>query len=131
MSCTARVSVVCLRMLFRFMQEKHFVILKSRSVMISSYGGAHLMVFSQPKFASNPFRRVLPNPLGHDVVWKIGMLPKISVFMWRLFHNALPTEDNVRRCGVHLASMCKCCSHSRSIESKHHLFFQGEWAVAF
>lgn len=30
-------------------------------------------------------------------VWKINTIPKINVFLWRMFINRLPTRENLRK----------------------------------
>lgn len=49
---------------------------------------------------------------------------KVSIFLWRILHRALPTNDNVSRVGIPLASKCVCCI-SPKYESMEHLFIHG------
>ncbi|KAL9685150.1 hypothetical protein QQ045_022597 [Rhodiola kirilowii] len=61
-------------------------------------------------------------------IWQKWIPPKISVFLWRLKHNALATDDRVQWCGIPLVSKCRCCT-SPCVESLNHLFISGETAV--
>ncbi|KAF6168048.1 hypothetical protein GIB67_011433 [Kingdonia uniflora] len=47
--------------------------------------------------------------------------PRLSMWGWRLCHGKLPTDDNVQKKGITLASRCcLCANNSKSI---HHLFW--------
>jgi len=73
----------------------------------------HLMV------SASPVEHFLP-----DAVWLKQVSMKVSVFVWRLFCNRLPTQDNlVRRRVLHhddLACVGGCGSH----ESEAHLLLE-------
>ncbi|CAM8909441.1 unnamed protein product [Rhodiola kirilowii] len=72
-----------------------------------------------------------PQKLDRSVlskVWQKWIPPKISVFLWRLKHKALATDDRVQWCGIPLVSKCRCCTNP-SVESLEHLFLSGEAAV--
>ncbi|KAL9668191.1 hypothetical protein QQ045_002566 [Rhodiola kirilowii] len=55
-------------------------------------------------------------------VWRPWFPPKMSCFIWKLFHRALPTDDAIRRLGIPITSKCSCCTHPIQ-ESTIHLFF--------
>ena len=43
------------------------------------------------------------------------------MFAWRLFHNRVPTDDQLRLCGLCVVSACPLCLQSDEIIA--HLFF--------
>ncbi|KAL9671268.1 hypothetical protein QQ045_008836 [Rhodiola kirilowii] len=61
-------------------------------------------------------------------VWHIWLPPRISVFLWRLFHRALATDDKIQDCGIPFASKCRCCAYPAS-ESIPHLFIHSDFAI--
>ncbi|KAL9686221.1 hypothetical protein QQ045_023676 [Rhodiola kirilowii] len=60
--------------------------------------------------------------------WRSWIPPKISIFLWRLWHQALPTDDNLAKVGISGASKCWFCSKPKS-ETVEHLFILGEYAA--
>lgn len=62
-----------------------------------------------------------------EVLWQSWIPLKVSCFLWKILHSALPTDDNVMRAGIHMASMCVCCS-TPVCESMDHLFLHGNMA---
>ena len=62
-----------------------------------------------------------------DVIWKAAVPPKISFFMWKLFHDAIPIDSKIFQCGVQLASCCNCCTSSKC-EDINHLLVDSELA---
>ncbi|KAL9687509.1 hypothetical protein QQ045_031912 [Rhodiola kirilowii] len=67
----------------------------------------------------------LNHPKGLDRIlsriWHRWIPPKISVFLWRLKKLAVGTDDQVQKCGIPLASMCRCCD-PLEVETTEHLF---------
>ncbi|XP_058071103.1 uncharacterized protein LOC131220151 [Magnolia sinica] len=67
-------------------------------------------------------------------VWHAKLPPKISTFVWKLLHNAIPIDYNIQSRGISLASMCVCCNdsqtHCPSKETLPHLFLYGKLASA-
>ncbi|KAL9663483.1 hypothetical protein QQ045_018870 [Rhodiola kirilowii] len=61
-----------------------------------------------------------------SVLWWPWIPPKVSCFLWRTFHNILPTDDNVQASWITLASKCRCCREP-SQESVQHLLFDSDW----
>ncbi|KAL0907396.1 hypothetical protein M5K25_021804 [Dendrobium thyrsiflorum] len=45
------------------------------------------------------------------MIWHKNIPSSVSVFIWRLLHNYVPTDDNLIRKGFKLASKCHCCYH--------------------
>lgn len=62
-----------------------------------------------------------------DVIWKAAVPPKISFFMWKLFHDAILIDSQISQCGVQLASCCNCCTSSKC-EDINHLLVDSELA---
>lgn len=60
-------------------------------------------------------------------IWRQILPPKITIFLWKLIQNAVPTDDRIRTRGVPLASRCHCCVRYHE-ESLKHLFIQSEVA---
>ncbi|XP_074298566.1 uncharacterized protein LOC141629468 [Silene latifolia] len=59
-------------------------------------------------------------------VWRKGIPPKISIMLWRLAHNIMPTSDNLISKHVPVDSMCNLCRSS--LETEEHLFRSCETA---
>ncbi|XP_058749517.1 uncharacterized protein LOC131622496 [Vicia villosa] len=58
--------------------------------------------------------------------WDSDAAPAHSMFCWRLLHNKISTDDNLRLRGFSFPSKCSlCCAHS---ESTLHLFFECQYA---
>ncbi|CAM8999447.1 unnamed protein product [Rhodiola kirilowii] len=62
-------------------------------------------------------------------IWRLKAQPKVKLFAWRIYHNFLPSADNLdrRRCIVGLE--CQICGWSR--ETTIHTLLQCWWAKAF
>ncbi|KAF5196006.1 hypothetical protein FRX31_014407, partial [Thalictrum thalictroides] len=60
-------------------------------------------------------------------IWQHYIPTKISFFIWKLLHGAIPTDNAVKKCNIALASRCACCQ-SPSEESCSHLFLKGNLA---
>ncbi|XP_028089296.1 uncharacterized protein LOC114289726 [Camellia sinensis] len=60
------------------------------------------------------------------IAWNLNLLPKLKHFVWRMYHNALATKQNLwrRRC-AHSTDCPICLTAAESVE---HLFFGCEWA---
>ncbi|XP_074305020.1 uncharacterized protein LOC141639952 [Silene latifolia] len=59
-------------------------------------------------------------------VWRKGFPPKISIMLWRLAHNIMPTSDNLISKHVPVDSMCNLCRSSP--ETEENLFRSSETA---
>jgi ribonuclease HI len=61
------------------------------------------------------------------VLWNVDIPPSKSLVAWRLMHNKMPTDENLKLRGCCLPSMCSLsCKHA---ESSFHIFFECEFAV--
>lgn len=72
-------------------------------------------------------RHHVRHPWG-EAIWQKWIPPKVSCFLWKLFHKVVPTDDSIRRLGIHIVSKCSCCTMPKE-ESSNHLFFEGEKAT--
>lgn len=45
-------------------------------------------------------------------IWKLNVLSKVKVFLWRLSYNRLPTKDNFLRRGMDISNLCVFCQAS-------------------
>ena len=59
-------------------------------------------------------------------IWSSDIPPSRSMLVWRLMHEKLPTDENLRVRGCSFPSMCSLCC--RRSESSIHLFFQCPFA---
>ncbi|CAM8966227.1 unnamed protein product [Rhodiola kirilowii] len=62
-------------------------------------------------------------------VWKLKMQGKVKLFIWRLFHDYLPTAGNLLQRGCKVDSECKICGFEYEISM--HTFIECWWARAF
>lgn len=61
------------------------------------------------------------------IIWQPFIPPSRSCLVWRICHHKLPTDDNIRKVGLALASVCSICGKAE--ESIEHLFFICPFAV--
>ena len=61
-------------------------------------------------------------PVDVKMLWQKDIPLKAVVFVWRLFRNRLPTEDNLFRHGVLNNDSCLCVAGCGSLEDVNHLF---------
>jgi len=60
-------------------------------------------------------------------IWNIGIPPKMSLLFWRIFHNGVPTDDNITKLHIAYTSKCRCCLvHDQ--ESLNHLMLHSHLA---
>lgn len=57
-------------------------------------------------------------------IWALFIPPKISLFIGWLFHDAIPTDMNIR---IHIASRCCYCKEG-NIEDVEHILLRNELA---
>src|SRR3954465_13362399 len=62
--------------------------------------------------------------------WHKHVELKISLFLWKLSHYAIPTDLAVSKKGIYLPSKCHCCTRSPQSEFNNHLFLTSETAHA-
>ena len=55
------------------------------------------------------------------IIWTAKVIPKVRLFIWRLIHNIIPSNDNLKGRGIHLEN--KCCVCGKLGESFIHAFF--------
>jgi hypothetical protein len=67
------------------------------------------------------------NPWGSHV-WKSYIPTKISMLIWQILQNKLPTDDNLEKLNICLPSKCLCCSIFHKNETCAHLFFNSIWS---
>lgn len=60
--------------------------------------------------------------------WHPDIQGKISIFLWKLLNNGLPTDLAVANKGVQMVSKCLCCKNIQSSEYNTHLFIHSEVA---
>ncbi|MCH80548.1 ribonuclease H protein [Trifolium medium] len=60
-------------------------------------------------------------------IWCQDIPPSKSLFVWRLMHGKVPTDDNLMLRGCNIPSMCNFCNNH--VESSFHIFFQCDFAV--
>lgn len=56
-----------------------------------------------------------------DIMGKLAVPSKISIFSWRMFHNLLPTRFNLLTRGINLDAMYKLCGEED--EDDRHIFW--------
>ncbi|KAK2417490.1 hypothetical protein QL285_039786 [Trifolium repens] len=69
----------------------------------------------------------LQDLLWAKFIWCPDIPPSKSIFAWRLMHNKVPTDENLKIRGCIMPSMCSLCCKSE--ESTFHIFFECEFAV--
>jgi len=55
-------------------------------------------------------------------VWVKAVPLKVSLFVWRLLMNPIPTKDNLRGRGVVTNNYCRCIGGCDMVEDSNHLF---------
>jgi hypothetical protein len=60
-------------------------------------------------------------PMFIPAIWKVGVPPKVQLFLWLLSHNKLAIMDNLKKRGMDKPEQCCFCSEKESIG---HLFFE-------
>lgn len=61
-------------------------------------------------------------------IWNPQRPLKISIFVRKVLHRAVPVDLLVQKRGIYMASKCCCCPTNPDMESTLHLFLQGEVA---
>lgn len=82
------------------------------------------------KDSYNSCRKKLPKQSWCSLIWKAFIPPKLSVLVWRIFHNKLPTDDQLQRRGIPLVSACQTCNTLSCGETIAHLFSECSFAQA-
>ena len=55
-------------------------------------------------------------------LWKLQIPPKLKCFLWKVYHNAFPSSENLVKRNVPIDPSCKLCSET--LESSFHVLFQ-------
>ncbi|KAL0925310.1 hypothetical protein M5K25_003631 [Dendrobium thyrsiflorum] len=74
----------------------------------------------------NHFRTKLPSSKIYSMIWHRNIPMTVSVFLWRLLHNFIPSDDLLIDKGFYVVSKCQCCFH---VENIAHIFVSGPIAV--
>ncbi|KAL5154378.1 hypothetical protein HKD37_19G053749 [Glycine soja] len=57
-------------------------------------------------------------------IWRIQIIPEVSIFLWRLFRNRLPSSDNLLRRNILLeGDQGRCLGCNKVVESISHVLF--------
>ncbi|XP_043717833.1 uncharacterized protein LOC122665760 [Telopea speciosissima] len=80
------------------------------------------------KSAWEGMRSYAPQQGWARLVWQKGLVPRASVFGWRLTHRSLPTDENVTKRAAHGASCYDLCC--RCLELSQHIFIECEFAAS-
>jgi ribonuclease HI len=62
-----------------------------------------------------------------DLIWNAAIPPSVSFIYWRLRHGKMPTDENLKRRGCIVVSVCSLCLNTD--ESAEHIFFRCPFAV--
>ena len=67
-----------------------------------------------------------------NLIWKLDVMPKLKMFIWRLCHKSLPTRGNWMKTGMSIDQLYPFCQ--RKIKDANHLFLnytitQYMWAL--
>jgi hypothetical protein len=58
-------------------------------------------------------------------LWQLKIPPKHTTLMWRILHQALPVQDNLRKRGINCYPLCVRCN--TKIEDQNHVFSECDW----
>jgi hypothetical protein len=59
--------------------------------------------------AWNLCRKKYPTTQWGSYIWQSYIPNKISILLWQILHNKLPTDDNLAKLNISLPSKCICC----------------------
>ena len=62
-----------------------------------------------------------PKVSWDKILWNSYIPPSRAFITWRVLHNKLPTDDNLRKRGCYIVSICCFCMNY--VESTHHILF--------
>jgi ribonuclease HI len=60
-------------------------------------------------------------------IWSPDIPPSKSLFVWRIMHGKVPTDDNLMARGCSIPSWCNLCN--RHAETSFHIFFDCSFAI--
>lgn len=104
--------------------------MKIQSVVLDENEDDHLIFTPgnfQVKEYLNQILAVRLHVQWSDTIWNSYTSQRVNALMWRLFRNALPIDDAIKKKGITLASRCCCCVQPTS-EIIHHLFITSDMA---
>ncbi|KAL0912360.1 hypothetical protein M5K25_018326 [Dendrobium thyrsiflorum] len=61
-----------------------------------------------------------------SMIWHKTIPTTVAVFVWRVLHKLIPTDEILIKRGFVLSSKCQCCYH---VENMHHVFLSSPLAV--
>lgn len=64
-----------------------------------------------------------------EKLWQRFLPPKISVMLWRIIHDRLPTQWNRLKCGVETDGLCVLCEDQRILEDQDHFILHCQYAA--
>jgi len=62
------------------------------------------------------------------LIWHASVPPSKSFLVWRLFHDKLPTDENLIKRGLQFPSVCSLCGSNQ--ETTSHLFLDFPFAIS-
>lgn len=65
-----------------------------------------------------------------SLIWRSFIPTKYSYLLWRVLHNRLATDKNLKKCGIVLVSSCLVCFNVCCGETSSHLFVYCDFTVA-
>ncbi|KAG0466785.1 hypothetical protein HPP92_018365 [Vanilla planifolia] len=63
----------------------------------------------------------IPKHYDNRLLWHSRIPEKVSIFMWRLFNNALPLPLNLQKMNISLAPKCPFCP---DVDTMEHIFWR-------
>lgn len=69
----------------------------------------HLTVCCRPRMLSDFYILLHFLLIGVATIWKPCIPPSHSFIFWRLMHYKLPTDENLKRRGCYIVSVCSLC----------------------
>lgn len=95
--------------------KEDFMVWNGSNLGVMSFKGAFLYL--------NPPKNAIP---WCRIIWSSSIPPTKSFIVWRLVHNRLPTDENLKKKGCSNASICNLCNCSE--EASSHLFLTCQFA---
>lgn len=96
---------------------------KDKIVWDNSVCGA--LSFREASLFLKPVSNLAPS---FKQIWSKAIPPSRSFLVWRIFHHKMPTDNNLKRRGSIIVSMCSLCCQAE--ESSSHLFMSCKYASA-
>lgn len=106
------------RRIWRYTKHGFFTVRSAYHVAVSKY--SHIRD-NRPSGSSTPKE--------WKDLWKLKVIPRVRLFLWKVCNNSLPTRVNLCKRGVHNDPLCLLCGEEQ--ESSDHLLlqvFNVEWS---